>query len=266
MTPIEQIAEAMKVRGRLLVLYSGGLDSTLLAKLAHDALGEDAAVLTIDSALVPRSEIADSRALSAEIGIRQHVVRLKELEQEHFRQNPPERCYLCRKARDAAAWHWARQHNFSHIADGLSYSDLSDYRPGLRASTEDEIWHPFIEFRLGKDDIRRFSRELGLTGWDRTSMACLASRFPHGLEITPARVDRVDRAEEYLRSFGFGAVRVRHFPHNLAVVEVDNVQRALEMRDDIVARLRELGFSFVSLDLEGFASGKMNRTVGPGPE
>jgi uncharacterized protein len=256
----------MKKRGRLLVLYSGGLDSTLLAKLAYDALGDDAAVLTIDSALVPRSEIAESRALSAEIGIHQHIVRLRELEQEHFRNNPPDRCYLCRKARDATAWQWAREHGFPHIADGLSYSDLSDYRPGLRASTEDEIWHPFIEFGLGKDDIRRYTRELGLTGWDRTSMACLASRFPHGFEITPGRVDRVDRAEEYLRCLGFRAVRVRHFPHNLAVVEVDDVQRAVASRDAIVAHLRELGFSFVSLDLEGFASGKMNRTAQPEPD
>lgn len=261
MTQREQIEQAMKERGRVLVLYSGGLDSTLLARLAHDALGDDAAVLTIDSALVPRSEITDSRALAAEIGIKQHIVRLKELEQEHFKRNPPDRCYVCRKARDAAAWQWAHDHGFHHIADGLSYSDLSDYRPGLRASNEDEIWHPFIEFRLGKDDIRQLSRELGLTGWDRSSMACLASRFPHSFEITATRVDRVDRAEEYLRSLGFHAVRVRHFPHNLAVVEVDDIARTLKLRDEIVGRLRELGFAFVSLDLEGFASGKMNRTA-----
>jgi len=261
MTIVEKMLESMKARGRLLVLYSGGLDSTLLAKLAHDALRDDAAVLTIDSALVPRSEIAASRSLSQQIGIRQHMVRLKELEQEHFSKNPPNRCYLCRKARDAAAWQWAREHGFAHIADGLSYSDLSDYRPGLRASTEDEIWHPFIEFKLGKDDIRRISRQLGLTGWDRSSMACLASRFPHGFEITPGRVDRVDRAEEYLRGLGFAAVRVRHFPHSLAVVEVDDPTRVIELRDEIARRLRELGFSFVSLDLEGFASGKMNRTA-----
>ncbi|MFW6056655.1 MAG: ATP-dependent sacrificial sulfur transferase LarE [Chloroflexota bacterium] len=266
MTQKEQIKQGMRERGRVLVLYSGGLDSTLLARLAHDALGDHAAVLTIDSALVPRSEIADSRALAAEIGIKQHVVRLKELEQEHFRRNPPDRCYLCRKARDASAWQWAQDHGFPHIADGLSYSDLSDYRPGLRASTEDEIWHPFIEFKLGKDDIRRLSRELGLTGWDRSSMACLASRFPHGFEITPTRVDRVDRAEEHLRSLGFRAVRVRHFPHNLAVVEVDDLLLALKVKDEIVTRLRELGFAFVSLDLEGFASGKMNRSARPGPQ
>ena len=251
----------MAKRGRLVVLFSGGLDSTLLSKLAYDVLGKDAAALTIDSAVVPRSEIAAGRALAAEIGIRQHVLLLNELEQEHFKTNPPDRCYHCRKTRDAAAWRWAGENGYPTIADGLSYSDLDDYRPGLKAATEDLIWHPFIEFRVGKKDIREFSRELGLPGWDRPSVACLASRFPHGYPVTRTRVDRVDRAEEYLHGLGFRKVRVRHFPHNLAVVEVDDTERALQHRDLIVSRLRQLGFSFVSLDLEDFASGKMNRTV-----
>jgi len=251
----------MAKRGRLVVLYSGGLDSTLLAKLAYDALKKDAAALTIDSAVVPRSEIASGRALAAEIGIRQHALLLNELEQEHFKVNPPDRCYHCRKARDAAAWRWAGANGYPTIADGLSYSDLDDYRPGLKAASEDLIWHPFIEFKVGKEEIRELSRELGLSGWDRPSVACLASRFPHGYPVTRTRVDRVDRAEDYLHGLGFRKVRVRHFPHNLAVVEVDDAESALQHRDPIVSRLRELGFSFVSLDLEEFASGKMNRTV-----
>ena len=261
MKRIEQLRDAVAARGRLLLLFSGGMDSALLARLAHDALGENAAALTIDSAVAPRSEMAMARTIAAEIGIKHHILRLNELEQEHFKTNPPNRCYYCRKTRDATAWRWAAEHGFETIADGLNYSDLSDYRPGLKAATEDHIWHPFIEFQIGKDDIRRFSRELGITGWERPSMACLASRFPHGYEVTPPRVDRVDRAEEFLRGLGFEKVRVRHFPHNLAVVEVGNAERALQQRDLIVSRLRELGFSFVSLDLEEFASGKMNRTV-----
>jgi uncharacterized protein len=143
----------------------------------------------------------------------------------------------------------------------LNHSDLSDYRPGLKAATEDRIWHPFIEYEVGKDDIRELTRMLGLSGWDRPSMACLASRFPHGYEVTRARVDRVDRAEEYLRGLGFRKVRVRHFPHDLALVEVNDAVLAAEMRQQIVTELRALGFSFISLDLEDFASGAMNRTV-----
>jgi len=264
-SPLDNLRAAIAKRGRLLVLFSGGLDSALLAKLAHDELGENAAALTIDSAVVPRSEIATSRALAAEIGIKQHMLRLNELEQAHFKSNPRDRCYHCRKARDAAAWRWADERGFEAIADGLSYSDLSDYRPGLIAADEDRIWHPFIEFTIGKDDIRRFTRELGLSGWDRPSVACLASRFPHGFEVTPKRVDRVDRAEEFIRSLGFRSVRVRYFPNDLAVIETDNHAKLVGLRTTVVPRLRELGFSFVSMDLEDFSSGKLNRTVEAAP-
>ena len=262
MTRVEELRNAIASHKRVLVMFSGGLDSALLAKLAHDALGPDAAALTIDSAVIPRSETTMARALAADIGIRHHVLHMDELGQEHFKSNPPDRCYHCRKVRDAAAWRWAAERGFDSIADGLNFSDLADYRPGLKAANEDRIWHPFIEFRVVKDEIRTLTRELGLQGWDRPSMACLASRFPHGFAVTPVRVDRVDRAEEYLRSLGFRKVRVRHFPHDLAVVEVDDVARAVEVRGQVVARLRELGFSFVTLDLEDFASGKMNRTAG----
>ena len=263
MNKIEQLKDAMRSHGRLGVLFSGGLDSALVARLAHDALGDHTAALTIDSAVVPRSEMAMARELAAEIGIRHYVLRLNELEQEHFKLNPPDRCYSCRKVRDSAAWRWAEGHAFESIADGLSYSDLSDYRPGLRAATEDNIWHPFIEFKVTKDEIRDMSQELGLSGWDRPSMACLASRFPHGCAVSPDRVERVDLAEDYLRGLGFAKARVRHFPYNLAVVEVDDPVKAITLRNQIVGRLRELGFAFVSMDMEDFTSGKMNRTAEP---
>ncbi len=260
MTRTEELKRAISVRKRLLVLFSGGLDSSLLAKLAYDALGSDAEALTIESDVVPRSEAAAACAVAAEIGIRHNRVRLDELKQDYFAANPPDRCYHCRKTRDEIARLWAREHDFDVIADGLNKSDLSDYRPGLKAADEDRIWHPFIEFGVSKDEIRTLSRELGLKEWGRPSMACLASRFPHGFAVTPLRVDRVDRAEEYLRSLGFQKVRVRHFPYDVAVVEVDDQERAVQLRERIVARLRELGFSFVALDLEEFASGTMNRT------
>lgn len=262
MRRICELRRAISDKGRLLVLFSGGLDSGLLAKLAHDSLGPDAEALTIDSPVIPRHETVMARALAGEIGISHHVVTVDELNEAHFQENPPDRCFHCRKSRDARAWQWAREHGFLEIADGLNYSDLSDYRPGLQAANEDGIWHPFIEFEVGKDEIRALSRELGLSGSDRPSMACLASRFPHGHPVSAQRVDRVDQAEHYLRSLGFVKVRVRHFPYDLALVEVDDPVRALDMRADITAQLAELGFAFVSLDLEDFASGKMNRTAG----
>lgn len=262
MTLAEELRHAIAARGRVLVLFSGGLDSSLLAKLAHDALGDDAAALTIDSAVIPRSEALTARQLAADIGIRQHVLEADELGLPHFAANPADRCYHCRKVRDALARRWAEEHGFSTIADGLNYSDLSDYRPGLKAANEDGVWHPFIEFTVSKDDIRAMTRALVLSGWNRPSMACLASRFPHGFAVTQERVERVDRSEEYLRSSGFIRTRVRHFPHDLAVVEVDDPVRAVQMRESIVEHLRAHGFAFVTLDLEDYASGKMNRTAG----
>ncbi len=261
MSRVDQLRSAIATRSRLLVLFSGGLDSALLARLAHDALGSDAETLTIDSPVIPRRETEMAHTLASEIGIRHHVLTVDELEETHFQTNPPDRCYHCRKTRDATAWRWAREHDIPTIADGLSYSDLADYRPGLKAADEDGIWHPFIELQVGKDEIRAISRELGLSGWDRPSMACLASRFPHGFAVSPQRVKRVDCAEEFLHSLGFVKVRVRYFPHDLALVEVDDPARVVQMREHIATRLREMGFAFVSLDLEDFASGKMNRTA-----
>jgi len=236
----------------------------LLARLAHEALGNDAMAITIESAVVPRTEALMARELATAIGIQHRVLTAAELDLPHFSTNPPDRCYHCRKVRDSLARDWATRHGFNTIADGLNYSDLSDYRPGLRAATEDDIWHPFIEFKFTKDDIRSLAKELGLPGWDRPSMACLASRFPHSFAVTQERVERVDSAEEYLRASGFNKARVRHFPHDLALVEVDDPQRAIAMRHEIAQRLGEYGFAFIALDLEDFASGKMNRTAGEG--
>ncbi len=261
MSRFEELRNAIAARGRILILFSGGLDSALLAKLAHDALGPDAVALTINSAVIPRSETDMAHSLAEEIGIEHHVLTVDELGQRHFAVNPPDRCYHCRKARDATAWRWAQEHGIPSIADGLNFSDLSDYRPGLKAADEDGIWHPFIEHEVGKDEIRAISRDLGLSGWDRPSMACLASRFPHGYAVSSPRVERVGHAEEYLRSLGFVKVRVRHFPYDLALVEVEDLTRAIQMRSDISSHLRDLGFDFVALDMEDFASGKMNRTA-----
>jgi pyridinium-3,5-biscarboxylic acid mononucleotide sulfurtransferase len=261
MTRVEELRNAIASRKRVLVMFSGGLDSALLAKLAFDALGQDAMALTIDSEVIPPAEITMAREMAVDIGIPHHVVRVEELEQPHFQFNPPDRCYHCRKVRDALARRWATEHGFTTIADGLNYSDLSDFRPGLKAANEDEIWHPFIEFSVTKDEIRTLTKELGLRGSDRPSMACLASRFPHGAAVTTTAVERVERAEDYLHSLGFKRVRVRYFPYHLAMVETDEPARAVEMRDQLVRQLQSLGFAFVTLDLEDFASGKMNRTA-----
>jgi len=264
LTKLEQLKCAISAKERLLVLFSGGLDSTVLAKLSYDALGEGACALTIDSPIIPRREINEARSLSELIGIRHVVLELDELASDsRFAANPPDRCYLCRKLRQAVVHTWAHENDFEIIADGMNSSDLIDYRPGLKASAEDGIWQPFIDLGVTKDDLRAMAKSLDLPIWDKPSQACLCSRFPYGFHIEKELLQRVEAAEEYVKGLGFRDVRVRYFPYDTAFVEVDDLDKALYDRVPLVQHLRELGFSFVSLDLEGFASGKMNRVIPP---
>lgn len=262
MTKLEQIRTVISEKGRLLVLFSGGLDSTVLAKLSYFTLGEGACALTIDSAIISRKEIEEARSIARLIGIRHLVLELDELASDStFAANPPDRCYRCRKLRHAVVRAWAQENDFETIADGMNSSDLGDYRPGLKASAEDGIWQPFIELGVTKDDLRAMARSLELPVWDKPSQACLCSRFPYGFGLKKELLQRVEAAEEYVKGLGFRDVRVRYFPYDTAFVEVDDLDKALYDRVPIVQHLRELGFSFVSLDLEGFASGKMNRVI-----
>ncbi|NJE13153.1 ATP-dependent sacrificial sulfur transferase LarE [Thermococcus sp. LS2] len=261
MEKLERIKEAIKDKRKIVVMFSGGVDSTLLAKLAYDALGENSIAVTIDSPVIPRSEIKEAKRLATLIGIKHEIIKIDELKSKHLIENPPNRCYLCRKLRDAIVKNWAEKKGFEIIADGLNYSDLRDYRPGVKASTEDGIWHPFIEFQVTKEEIRKYSKLLGLPTWNKPSMACLCSRFPYGFGLTKERVETVEKAEEFLKGLGFRDVRVRYFPYNAALIEVDDLEKALRERDEIVAQLKTLGFSFVSIDLEGFKSGKLNRIL-----
>ena len=243
------------------MFFSGGLDSTVLAQVAHDVLGADACALTFASPIIPAHDLAEARDAAAAIGIRHVVLDVDELADPSFASNPPERCYLCRRMRDARGIAWARDHDFPVVADGLNASDLTDYRPGMKAAREDGVWQPFAELGITKDEIRAMARELGLSVWDRPNTVCLCSRVPYGVTIEEDMIRRVDSAEEFIRGLGFKQIRVRHFPHGAAVIEVDDPAMALQYRDELVSRLRNLGFSFVALDLEGFVSGKMNRVL-----
>ncbi len=224
-------------------------------------MGERAIAITVDSPIIPRSEIADAMDMAKIIGIQHMLIRINELKDEDFRKNPPNRSYICRKIRDYIIGSWAHNAGFEVIADGMNFSDLGDYRPGLKAADEDGIWHPFIDFIITKEDIRTFSKDLGLPTWDKPSTVCLCSRFPYGFEIERALVERVDGAESFLRNLGLKEVRVRCLPYDAAVIEVDDINLAFRSRDEITSKLKSLGFLFVTLDLEGFASGKMNRVI-----
>ena len=198
-------------------------------------------------------------ALAENIGIGQVLLALDELAYPEFALNPPQRCYHCRKIRDRAILAWARDQGFATVADGMIADDLQDYRPGLVAANEDGIWHPFIVYGVTKLSVRAWARDLGLPGSERPATVGLCSRFPYGEPITHRALVRVEQAEDFIRGLGFEVVRVRCLPAETALVEVENPETALAMRERIVAYLKQVGFRCVGLDLEGYQRGKLNR-------
>ncbi|HOO45981.1 MAG TPA: ATP-dependent sacrificial sulfur transferase LarE [Deltaproteobacteria bacterium] len=262
MSRLAELKKLVSGKKRVLVLYSGGLDSTLLAHVAGEVIGSGTVALTFDSPIVPRYEIAKAKRLAGEIGIKHVILSINELEQgSHFAENPPERCYICRKLRNFSAREWADRHGFETVADGTNFSDYEDYRPGMKASLEDDIWQPFIELKITKEEIKELSQGLGLPGWDKPNTVCLCSRFPYGTPLNEEMLSKVEAAEDHLRKLGFDGFRIRSFPYETAIVELEEPEMALEYRKDIVSALKGLGFAFVTLDLEGFISGKLNRII-----
>jgi len=258
---IDTLRDAMRHKIRIAVMFSGGLDSALLAGIAHDSLGEDALALTIDSPIVPRADIEDAVRVGAQIGIRHEVIALSELDDREFTVNSPQRCYICRKLRDRAVWEIARRRGIDTIADGMNLDDLADYRPGRKASDEDGIWHPFIECGFTKEDLRALAKDLGLSLWDKPSEACFCSRIAYGMKIERELLSRIEKAEAFLKTICPGPIRVRCFPHDVAMIETANPDAAVKERAKIVPFFRKVGFAFIGLDLEGFSSGKMNRIL-----
>jgi uncharacterized protein len=243
------------------LLLSGGVDSTLLAYLLSQVMGKNTLTVTVSSPLNPAGEEEAVRRFVETWDIPHQFLEINEMEGEDFRKNPPRRCYLCRKIRDSLALRWAGEQGRDVLMDGMNSTDLADYRPGLRAADEDGIVHPFVEAGVTKPEIREMARAYGLEVWDRPSEPCLASRFPYGMALDAAGIERVRAAEVFLRELGFREVRVRHFPFNTAVVALPRPEDLLPLREKITEGLLARGFSFVTLDLEGLVSGSLNRLV-----
>lgn len=250
--------------GSVAVAFSSGVDSTFLLKVAHDLLGEKAIAVTARSCSFPKREQEEAAAFCASEGIRQIVVDSEELSIEGFRQNPPNRCYLCKKELFTKIRQIAEDNGIAHVAEGSNLDDNGDYRPGLQAVAELGIKSPLREAQLTKAEIRQLSKELGLPTWEKPSFACLASRFVYGETISEEKLSMVDRAEQRLLDMGFRQVRVR-VHGSLARIEIEPSEFPKLLEGNIAAELdrylRELGFAYVSLDLGGYRTGSMNRTL-----
>jgi uncharacterized protein len=245
----------------VLVAFSGGVDSTLLARAAREALGDRAVIATADSETYPSAELAEARRLGALLGLRHVVVTTRELDNPDYARNPANRCYFCKEELFTTLAPLASQEGCRWLAYGANVDDLGDHRPGMQSARERGVRAPLIEAELSKTEIRELSRALELPTWDKPSFACLSSRFQYGDPITAEKLRRIDAAEEFVRSLGFRQFRVRHHDR-LARLEIarDEMPRLWEdgRPDAIVRRFRELGYVYVTLDLSGFQSGSAN--------
>jgi uncharacterized protein len=249
----------------LVIGYSGGVDSTLLLKVAVDQLGGKTLAMIGRSETYPTREFEEALALAQSIGARYEIVQTEETDVLKFQENPPDRCYYCKTELFGKLREIAQREGILWIADGTITDDLGDFRPGMRARSEGEVRSPLLEAGFSKAEVRELSRHLGLSTWDKPSFACLSSRFPYGTPILRDNLSRVDAAETFLRDSGFRRFRVRFHDDSTARVEVDptEIERLVKepLRSELVARFKQLGFTYVTLDLQGYRTGSMNELL-----
>lgn len=245
------------------VAFSGGQDSAFLLKVCAMVLPADKVLaITAVSATYPKAELAKAKILAKEIGVRFKVIRTRELENQKFIANSVKRCYFCKKELFFKLIVLAKQNKLRFVLEASNLSDKKDFRPGNIAKTEFKVKSPLLQAGFNKGDISKLSKQLGLSSWNKPSLACLASRIPYGIKITASLLKRIDRAEEYLISLGFKQVRLRHYS-GLCRIEVgkNEINRLFSKRQAIVERLKGLGYNYITVDLEGYRTGSLNEVI-----
>ncbi|MBD1861391.1 MULTISPECIES: ATP-dependent sacrificial sulfur transferase LarE [Trichocoleus] len=261
---LEQLRTLLAEMERALIAYSGGIDSTLVAKVAYDVLGDRALAVTAESPSLMPEDLEDARIQAAEIGIAHEVVNTHEMDNPNYASNPVNRCYFCKSELHDTLKPLALERGYPYVVDGVNADDLQDYRPGIQAAKERGARSPLAEVGISKLEVRELAKSLGLPWWNKPAQPCLSSRFPYGEEITVAKLQRVGRAERYLRDLGLQNLRVRS-EGDTARIELppEQIKEFVSANDlsTLVTAFQSYGFLYVTLDLEGFRSGKLNQVL-----
>ncbi len=261
---LKQLKTIFAEMERALIAYSGGVDSTLVAKIAYDVLGDRALAITAVSPSLLPEELEDARIQAATIGIPHEVIETHEMNNPNYTSNPVNRCYFCKSELHDTLKPLALKRGYPYVVDGVNADDLRDYRPGIQAAKERGVRSPLAEVGVTKAEVRQLSKQLGLPWWDKPAQPCLSSRFPYGEEITLSKLQRVGRAEIYLRRLGYSNLRVRS-EGDTAKIELPPEQiKEFVLTTDLtalVSTFQKFGFIYVTLDLEGYRSGKLNQVL-----